>query len=51
MKIRICTVFLAAAMLLGAGNSYAQDSSNLKIAVLDMGAALLNSEVAKGVEQ
>lgn len=38
-------------MLLGAGNSYAQDSSNLKIAILDMGAALLNSEVAKGVEQ
>lgn len=41
---------LAAAVMLVAGNTYAQDDEGLKIAILDMGAALLNSEVAKGVE-
>jgi len=42
-------LFVAAAML-GAGSLNAQDSG-LKIAILDMSTALLNSEVAKGVEE
>jgi len=42
-------LFVAAAMM-GAGSLNAQDSG-LKIAILDMSTALLNSEVAKGVEE
>jgi outer membrane protein len=42
-------LFVAAAML-GAGSLNAQESG-LKIAILDMSTALLNSEVAKGVEE
>lgn len=49
--MRVFTVVLAAAMMLGAGNSYAQNTGDLKIAVIDMATALLNSEVAKGVEE
>jgi outer membrane protein len=42
-------LFVAATML-GTGSLYAQDGG-LKIAILDMSTALLNSEVAKGVEE
>ena len=44
-------MFLAAAMVLGAASSQAADNGGLKIAILDMSTALLNSEVAKGVEE
>ncbi len=50
MKIRICSMLFVAAAMLGAGSLNAQDSG-LKIAILDMSTALLNSEVAKGVEE
>jgi|TARA_B110000305_G_C19397622_1_gene618316 outer membrane protein len=40
----------AAALILGANSSIAQEASGLKIAVLDMATALLNSEVAKDVD-
>lgn len=49
-KIISCTVFVVA-MVLGSGSAFAQDAGGLKIAVLDMATALLNSEVAKGVDQ
>jgi len=49
--MRVCTMVLAAVVTLVAGNTFAQDDDEgLKIAILDMGAALLNSEVAQGVE-
>jgi len=50
VKIRICSMLFVAAAMLGAGSLNAQDSG-LKIAILDMSTALLNSEVAKGVEE
>jgi len=48
-KIFGCLV-VASALILGTGSVYAQDGG-LKIAVLDMATALLNSEVAKGVDE
>jgi len=50
VKTRICSMLFVAAAMLGAGSLNAQDSG-LKIAILDMSTALLNSEVAKGVEE
>ena len=49
--MRASTLILAATLMLGAGNIQAQDNGNMKVAILDMAAALLNSEVAKGVEE
>lgn len=51
MKKVINGLVFAAALILGANSSFAQDTVGLKIAVLDMATALLNSEVAKGVDE
>lgn len=45
------TPIFAAILLFSAASTFAQDGSGLKIAVLDMATALLNSDVAKGVEE
>ena len=50
MKNVINGLVFAAALILGANSSIAQEASGLKIAVLDMATALLNSDVAKGVD-
>ena len=49
---KIASSFIFAALMLAAGSIHAQaDSGSLKIAVLNMAEALMNSEVARGVEQ
>lgn len=48
-KLLSCTL-LTSILLLATGAGFAQDSG-LNIAVLDMATALLNSDVAKGVEE
>lgn len=50
MKKIISCIVVTAAMVLGTGNVLAQDNSDLKVAILDMAAALLNSEMAKEVD-
>jgi len=47
------SLFVAAAILVATGSTsvFAQNESGLKIAVLDMATALLNSDVAQGVEE
>ncbi|MGA0935184.1 MAG: hypothetical protein ACO3R5_08640 [Pseudohongiellaceae bacterium] len=51
MKKIVSSLFVSAVLLLAAGSAAAQSESGLKIAVLDMATALLNSDVARGVEQ
>lgn len=51
MKKFASTMIFAVALLLGAGSTIAQEDGSLKIAILDMATALLNSDVAKGVEE
>jgi outer membrane protein len=45
------SLIVAAALTLTAGSTFAQSDNGLKIAVLNMAEALLNSDVAKGIEQ
>jgi outer membrane protein len=45
------SLIVATALALSAGSAFAQSDSGLKIAVLNMADALLNSDVARGVEQ
>lgn len=45
------SLIVAASLILATGGAFAQSEGGLKIAVLDMATALLNSEVARGVEQ
>lgn len=51
MKKIASSLIVAAALALTAGGAFAQSDSGLKIAVLNMADALLNSDVARGVEQ
>jgi outer membrane protein len=51
IKPYLAALVVLLSSMLFAGFTSAQDSSDLKIAVLDMNAALFNSEVAKQVDQ
>jgi outer membrane protein len=44
------SIIVAAALTLTGGSTFAQSDNGLKIAVLNMAEALLNSDVAKGIE-
>ena len=44
------SLIFAASLILASGTAVAQTEERLNIAVLDMASALLNSEVAQGVE-
>ncbi len=51
MKKIASSLIVAAALTLTAGSTFAQSDNGLKIAVLNMAEALLNSDVAKVIEQ
>ncbi len=51
MKKIASNLIVAAALTLATGSTFAQSDNGLKIAVLNMAEALLNSDVAKGIEQ
>ena len=51
MKKFVSILLIAVALATGAVMAFAQDAGGPKIAVLDMAQALLNSDVAQGVEE